>query len=319
MTEWSSFTRIPLKAQVYVRETYFREGLAAATEIFGDNAATALHQAALLLIKPDGLVAGKTPIIISFLRAHHFSIIAVELPSLSRFHWRELWRYQLNAATLDRLAVNDLVLRDQSLLLLLRNNGDPDLPATVRLSGIKGPSDVSLQPPECLRRLLGQPNRILSFIHVADEPADLLRELAIMLDEPALRRALAAFAHGELSPADESLLNEVVSSHEHTARTLDARPALQRVEDALRRGDSREQVAASAARRARSDLERMSRGERISWRPFAQALAATGIQLDKWDVATLGANFITYDEPGVSKLIKAVDAALWRHDPDGAG
>src|SRR5258705_416771 len=121
VTGWSSLTRIPLKAQLYERETYFREGLADASEMWGQNFVPVLRSAALLLIKPDGLTSGKASTVVRFLQDNAFSIAAVEQPVLTRFHWRELWRYQLTSATIDRLGVNDVVLAGRALLLVVRD------------------------------------------------------------------------------------------------------------------------------------------------------------------------------------------------------
>jgi nucleoside diphosphate kinase len=301
------FTRSPIKAELYGLETYFREGLADATQVLGDGVTAALLKSALLVIKPEGLASGKATTIVDFVREHGFSIAAVELPRLSRFQWRELWRYQLGAATLDRLAVNDLILQDQALMLLLRHEGMLDVPATVWLASLKGPSDVSLQSPGCLRKLLAQPNRLFSFFHVSDEPADILREIAILLDVPARRRVLSTLAvSGRLSPVEQQLLDDTLAASDRAARPLDAQVSLERVEQAFRG------ISGAAAERVRANLASMRRGDRISWRPFAQAVGEAGVELDRWDLATLGASFIVYDEPGTSKLIAGVDIGLWR-------
>ena len=303
----TSFTRSPIKAELYGHETYFREGLADATQVLGAGATDALSRSALLVIKPEGLAAGKATTIVNFVREHGFSIAAVDLPRQSRFQWRELWRYQLAAATLDRLAVNDLILQNEALMLLLRHEGMLDVPATVWLASLKGPSDVALQPPDCLRKILAQPNRLFSFFHVSDEPADILREIAILLDVSARRRVLSTLAvSGPLSPAEQRLLDDTLAASDRAARRLDAPVSLSRVEHAFR------DLSGAAAEHVRADLARMRRGERIAWRPFAQAIADSGVELDRWDLATLGASFIVYDEPGTSKLIGGVDIGLWR-------
>lgn len=301
--EWGLLTRIPLKAELYGRETYFREGLADTVELMCPEM---LWPIALLLIKPDGLLTGKSPAILRFLRENGFSVVAVEQPVLTGFHWREMWRYQLNCSTTDRLLVNDLVLPGQALLLILRLERDLDVPASVWLSGLKGPSDVSAQSPQCLRRLLKQPNRILSFFHVADEPADVIRELAILLDTAGRRRVLAACMKGDLSDADREVLNRAVETAQREIRSPDSQPALARAEDALRGRDE-----TPAARQIRVDLARMRRGECIAWAPFARAIAAAEINLDRWDLAVLGAQFVVCDEPGKVKQIKGVDPSLW--------
>lgn len=305
---WQMLTRIAAKAQQYQRETYFRDGLADAAEVLGERFAPMMERGALLMVKPDGLAGGKAATIVEFLKRHDYAITAVETPLLGRFTWRELWRFQLTSATLDRLAVNDLVLRHPALLLMLRYEGECDIPATVRLSVLKGPSDVASQSANCLRRLIGQPNRVFSFFHVADEPADLLRELAILLEGPERRRALASLGSDGLAPGDLQLLDETLAASTSSSRELDAAGALRRALDAAGRATT----ASDSLDHVRADLERMREGAKIAWRPFMRALQDSGLTLDGWDVATLGASFIVYDEPGHTKQIVAVDPTTWR-------
>ena len=61
-----------------------------------------------------------------------------------------------------------------------------------------------------------------------------------------------------------------------------------------------------------TDLQCMAAGRCIAWRPFARALDACELRLDEWDLATLAASFIVYDEPGHAKQIVGVDPASWR-------
>jgi hypothetical protein len=311
--DWNLLTRIPLKAERYRRETYFREGLEDARDSAGLDAICG--RAALILIKPDGIVGGKVPIIIDYLRRQRFDIVAAERVTLGRLQWREMWRYQLTSATLDRLAINDLVLRGSALLLLLRHPGHLDVPASVWLSGLKGPSDVSRQSPDCLRRVLGQPNRVISFIHVADEPADVLRELAILADRTTRRTMWSAFARSETTEAVENLLNEVAHASAGSSRRLDARESLRRLEEAAGMASNRQGGSTKAEIAVLAAIEDMHQGRRIAWRAFVQNLTSAHIDLDPWDLAMLGAAFIVYDEPGHPKSIQAVDAGLWKTRP----
>ena len=310
--QWATLTRMPTKAQLYGCETYFREGLADAQKILGDNITAALHHAAVLVIKPDGLACGKATKIVEFLHSHEFSIIGTALTSLSRLQWRELWRYQLSAATVDRLAVNDLIMRDQILVLLLRHAGALDVPATVWLSSLKGPSAVARQPPHCLRRMLEQPNRLFSFLHTANEPADLLREFAVLFDERDRCQFLSKFTGGALSPADGQLLEDVLAISNQAPRPFDAIASKERLERATRG------ISGIAAETIHSDIARMSRGERIAWRPFAEAVAAAEVKIERWDLAMLGATFIVYDEPGTSKIFGSVDLDAWRRSAESS-
>src|SRR5689334_1083579 len=149
--DWAPISRIPHKAALYGRETYFREGLSDALDAWQDAAFAILHDTALVLVKPDGLAAAKTGVIVDYLEAHGFAIAARANIILNRFVWRELWRHQLTAATLDRLAVNDLIFQGPALLLLLRQEAGAPLPASVRLSGLKGSADLCLQSEHSLR------------------------------------------------------------------------------------------------------------------------------------------------------------------------
>jgi hypothetical protein len=308
MVEWTSLTQIERKQQLYAAETYFRESLADFAEILGDDADAAVRQCALLMVKPDGVAARKLRAALDFLADHGFSVLAVQWAGLAGKTWRELWRYQLNAATLDRLLVNDVVLDGEGLLMLLRRDGSPeDLPAAVLLTELKGPADVSRQDEHCLRKRLNQPNRVFSLVHVANEPADVIRELGVLLDRPARQRAFAAYAAGVLPEADRAVLHRALERDAEPPRDLDPVRAAERVRDAVAGAadtPAKHAVLATAAA--------VSRGERIRWRPFAAALATLGVDVAHWDLATIGASSIHYDEPGLIKTIENVDPALWQ-------
>lgn len=315
MIEWDRLTRMPLKESLCERDVFFRESLADGRDILGGQIAEAVHESALLMVKPDGLVTGKLPIILEFLASHGLRIVTLEEVVFGRFEWRELWRYQLNAATLDRLAINDFALQGPLLLLLLRRNGrgGRDLPATVQLTAMKGPSDVSSQPADCLRRRMRQPNRIFSFFHVADEPADLLRELGVLLPREARRQAWAALgADHPLSDEKQAVLARHIQASSHV-RSLDAPAAVRRATESLERLACTNAGARSAsALRLSAVLARMAQGERIDWRAFVKDVSHSGLELDNWDMAILGAYHITYDEPGHAKQIGGLDMAAWQ-------
>ncbi|MGO4716205.1 nucleoside-diphosphate kinase [Bradyrhizobium sp. 2TAF24] len=303
---WSALTRMPNKARLYQHDTLFREGVADALDVIGDRLGAILHRSALVMIKPEGLAGGKARTIVDFLQAHGFAIAAATLPFLTRLQWRELWRYQLAAATLDRLAVNDLILCDQALVLLLRHDGTLETPATVHLGVLKGPADIARQSPSCLRRLLAQPNRLFSYCHVADEPADILRELAVLFDGPLRRQLLANMVSGQLSAIDTRVLERTLVASTQHARPFESEGAIARMADAVRG------ICGVAAEQIRADIATMRRGEPIRWQPFVRAVAAAGIDIERWDLALLGAAFTVHDEPGVAKTIASVDAAAWR-------
>ena len=289
-------------------------------EVLGDDAGPVLRHGATLMMKPDGLAAGKLGTVSGFLADNGFTVVAVARPELTRFTWRELWRYQLTPSTCDRLAVNDLVLCRPALLLVLRHDDPEGVPATVRLAGLKGPADVADQWPGCLRARLAQPTKVFSYVHVADEPVDLVRELGVLLEPPERARVLAALRDRDrpLPAADRALLDGALEADRRVVRDMDPAAAVERAADALAALPD-ERRSGPAADRLRADLDRMRAGGPIAWAPFAWAVAETGVKLDEWDLALLGACFISTDVPGVGKAIGSVRADDWRTGPGPAG
>ncbi|WP_320777273.1 nucleoside-diphosphate kinase [Streptomyces sp. CRN 30] len=311
MVDWPALTRSRTKRELYARETYFREGLADAEEVADGQLSTVLHEGALLVVKPDGLASGQLLPVLDYLGEHGFTVAGARDLLFQPFHWRELWRYQLTSATLDRLAVNELVLgAGPALLLLLRGEPGHLLPGAVRLSTLKGSATLEMQKPGTLRALLGQPNRILSYVHVADEPADLLRELGLLLDPAARRALLGSLVNGAPAAEDEDTLRRARERFAAPVRSLDRADALERVTRAVD-----EAGPGPAADAARYRLERMARDERVAWRPFLAELDAAGARPDRWDLAVLGTYVIEYDEPGFAKVLTNPDARSWESVP----
>jgi hypothetical protein len=303
--DWSALTRSGRKAKLYKQETYFREGLGAAAETFNQRLPDFLHRAALLVIKPEGLVSDKVGAIVEFVRRNGFTIMRVFDVEITRLGWREMWRYQLSAASVDRLAVNDLIMCNRALVVLLRHEGVLAIPATVHLSVLKGPSDKSRQPVHCLRRLLDQPNRLFSLLHSADEPADLVREIAILLDDRTRRAAMSGLLDDQLCDLHETLLNEKIAASISDGRQFKTALAIDRLVQAL---EGFENCASQIIRR---DVVKIRAGEKIAWQPFARAIEDAGVTIDRWDLALIGATSIEYDAQGMSKIITSVGTRPW--------
>ncbi|MEV0642256.1 hypothetical protein AB0I77_46550 [Streptomyces sp. NPDC050619] len=302
--DWSRFTRTGLKADLYEREPHFREGLADARDVWGTAFDETLHQAALFMVKPEGQVTdGVVRVVRTFLDEQSYEVIAVRNVWLDRLMWREMWRYQLTSATLDRFAVSDewLVL-GPALLLALRATRRHELPASVHLTSLKGSATLADQQPNTLRSRLRQANRMLSLIHVADEPADVLRELAVLLDRPERQEVLRRYLGDEMHPDDKQLLEDATALPK---RSLDPVAALGRVEKTvLASGGEMPDVLAAA-------FAAMRAGGRIRWAGFASAIDTYRPLIDPWDLVVLGTTHIEYDEPGTSKLLVNPDPKSW--------
>ncbi|WP_253838358.1 nucleoside-diphosphate kinase [Actinokineospora globicatena] len=291
----------------YRRETYYREALRDVERVLGDRATEVLHATALLMVKPDGIAAGKVEAVLDFLADRGFAVVVARRPGFTPLLWREMWRYQLTSATIDRLALNDSVYVGAGLLLLLRDERPDTLPATLRLASLKGSADLAKQRPGTLRDLLRQHNRNFSYIHVADEPADLVRELGLLLDTAQRRGALRALAAGA-GPTDEEAaeLSRLVTAERAagTHRSFAPDEAGTAVAAALRRAEGGEH--------AMKLLEQLRAGAPVGWVEVVEAVRACGAEVHHWDLAALGAGLIVCDEPGERKVITNPAPGSWR-------
>jgi hypothetical protein len=302
-----------LKAQLYASETYFRESLSDFTEVLGDSLSDTLWRTGLLIVKPDGLAASKLRTICRYLVENHLLVVGSALFSFNPTSAREFWRYQFTLATLDRLAVNDRVLlAGPALLLMLTDARSHDLPTSVRMSLLKGAADLSVQQAGTLRSLLGQPNRLCSMIHCADEPADLIRELGVLLDAPTRRRLLRSIQRQEPSALDRAALEDALRISDEGRLNLDVESARRRMMAATRACDAQTPKQARALETVMSGLDQMGRGGVVAWRRFARALEHLPLQVDPWDIALLGSTFIVLDEPGAAKVLVGPDPEAWR-------
>jgi nucleoside diphosphate kinase len=195
---WSHLTRDGEKERLYAVDTHFREGLDEFEVHCGHDGRRVLHSAALVLIKPDALVTGNFETIVNFFASRGLTYVFADLVTFDRLTSRELWRYQHTLATPDRLAVEDIALTaGPSVLLLASYTGS--VPATVYASELKGAAGVGKGSNRTLRSVLNRPNPLFSMLHTSDEPADLLRELSILLP-PESRSAAWAALNGRADP-----------------------------------------------------------------------------------------------------------------------
>lgn len=308
----ASLTRNPQKPALYSREPYFREALGDLEDLLGAHTLTTVLRHGLIVVKPDGHALGKTSSVLDFYARHGFEVVDARPVTFTRSIWRSMWIYQMTQASVDRLLVNDLVINGAGLALLLRDTTDGVLPAAVRLCELKGPARMEEQNEDCLRRVVGQPNRIFSLVHSADEPADLIRELGILFSQRERRAVAAAMRTGELSMDAIRLLEAV--------RRADERPRRIFSRDASRK----EVVAAITQRITEPDLPAASRealaraaDDVDSCRPlrvpeFFATLLDAGVAVDAWDLAVTVSFVMENDDPGASKMVDNLGAAAWK-------
>jgi nucleoside diphosphate kinase len=195
-------TAAPGKRQQYTADPLLREGWATLVGVLGWEAALRFAaEIAMAWLRPDVAAAGAIGDVAARIEAAGFVAVGAAVVRLGRADVRALWWWQLKRATAERLLLLDAVAAlGRGLVVLYRHpDGDP----AQRLTLLKGGNDPAGRAPDSLRSVAGSPNRLLTMVHTSDDPADVVRELAVFLPWRE-RAALAASAWACGSPASSS-------------------------------------------------------------------------------------------------------------------
>jgi nucleoside diphosphate kinase len=312
---WRALTVSREKFDHYAGDAAFRHGWAAVCEVLGDQRMALLQRLAMVVIQPDGLAAGCADRCLDYLEEASFTPLAMRTLHLDASRFREMWRYQSNVATYESLVLGELVCTktDSVMLLLWDGTPEPDLPASVRLTALKGHSDPARRHPAQLRSVIGALNWVFVMVHGSDEPIDVVRELAVMMDSDELAQLLAGVRD---RPAEQPAR----AARAELSRSIDRIPghrlSISRAVADLRRRIARQGTAVpapAAAQRAQAALVAACNGDRLDWRTWSRDLQTLRIDLAGWDVLLVAAEHIQHERAGVVRLIEGgagVDA--WR-------
>jgi hypothetical protein len=290
VNRWPMLTRLSEKAAYFSLDTYFRQALVSLEAAWGQQMAEQIRPLASILFRPDAVVGRRIPACLEFLAGHGFIPLAAVPLRMTRHMALELWRFQHNAGTLDRIAATEHLIAagDSLYVLLLDTSGAQEVPATVRLRGLKGngAGDPAGAAPT-LRSTARIVNRILAMVHTADEPMDLVRELGIFFDAAARLRLLQVARSAQ--PMFMSSILEAL--HEaNPSVELDPQAALDRMR--IRYGY-------------------------ISEAEAGQFAASPEVSLPVWDRVLICSHYIRYDTSD-DMLILGNGEAEWRslaHEP----
>lgn len=188
----------PVKRDYYGDDPYFWEGWSSFVAAAGGTAAahlagTELRHVTFLVVKPEAVVGRKVGPILSFLAARGFRVVGAWPVTMGRHEVRSIWRYQFNALPVANIRVFEMMVGGDDLFLVGVEHGlaggEPSAPDL--LSRSKG-SSADPTGRGSLRDVLGRPALLVSYVHTPDEPADVLRELAVLVGPRQQRRILAA-------------------------------------------------------------------------------------------------------------------------------
>lgn len=279
------------KRRLYGADTYFQESFEQ-LQALTDDVTGFTHRHAALLLKPDAVVARRLLPAVDWLAEHGFRIVAAAPTRLSRTAVRSLWYFQWNLATPYRRRLAGLFLHDtDSLVLVVRPEADTDIPASVLLTGMKGPTDPDARVPGQLRHLLGRYSYLLNLVHTPDEPADVLRELAVHFDDDARDRLFrSALAGEDVAAHAVELADRMYAATK--PRELDFEPAVERLRGALSGHRGLDPSAAP--------------------RELLESAWSHGADLDPWDTVIVGSTVLPMRQPGRAPVLDGADADAWR-------
>ena len=180
-----ALSNTPQKLEIYRNDFYYEWSFNQALNILQDEFLYILKNTALLLIKPDANIMNRIPIILRLLDSNGYELLYVARLQVTHTQATEMWKYQWSAATIDRIIVNEKLMElGPSFFLLLRNRQHTHSsaqPLSAYLTEQKGAANKKLQKAENFRAVLKPLNIILNYIHTADEPADVIREIGVLV------------------------------------------------------------------------------------------------------------------------------------------
>lgn len=224
---WPLLTSSPGKARAFARDLWLGESWSTLTAVFG--AAGAYRFAwgvGLVWLRPDAFAAGVGRRVLNAIVTGGFRPVATCPVRLGRGDARGLWAYTARCAPPEGLCFLDAVVRlgPGLLLLCVQDHADdyrarrPGVDArtvgggttvAARLTDLKGGNDPASRPVGCLRQVAGSPNAALTMLHSADEPADVVRELGVLVDAPTrtqlVTEAATRWRDGRVCPVEDAL------------------------------------------------------------------------------------------------------------------
>ncbi|MBG0807928.1 hypothetical protein IY145_00580 [Methylosinus sp. H3A] len=203
---WPYLTRLPEKVALYNSDVEFRYSFGLLYQMDPKALNEFLSEYGIIVLKPETFFARRALLAISFLKQHGYDVRHVLYLELSANIAANIWRYSLNIATIDRLILLLGVLTQRpALAMIVRRKHKDERPCTTSLSKLKGSSLILDRDENTLRGLLAGPNPYLNYVHTADEPADLIRELPTWFGFDSVKSVVTNVLGNESVSFDEEL------------------------------------------------------------------------------------------------------------------
>jgi nucleoside diphosphate kinase len=306
-------SRLEKKRELFSADPFFCAAWGQIIDRWGSETRGRLWRLSSVIFKPEAVVGRSIGRGLAFLRRCGFTPVTAHAVQLARDSVEEIARYQINVATTERVeVVHQLTGAAPSLLTLMVDKRQPlDVPATVRLVGLKGHVDPARRPPQSLRSALGSSSRLVNHVHTPDEPADVVRELGVLIDPEARSSVLDAIeAEKDRTAEAEATARRLYAAHPR--HDLDFDGALDRIDVAAQRLEGRAAPRATELtelRRLCHMLRTRRDGDHARLFELADAL---GVKAALWDRIVVAAELVEADVPGEEPTLPTVGIDLWR-------
>jgi hypothetical protein len=298
-------TVIPQKLRLYLQDIDFREALLRLSYAGDRPPIEFARQLTCFVIKPDGIVCRKGAAILDFMLAQGLMPVGVRRLRLRHQTMHAIWRYQWNRAAMDRIRLSTLMgsSADSLLVAVADPRRSSAVPLAVRLWALKGTAFAAERQPHHLRTHLGINGRFFGYVHLPDEPADLIRELGLMFPADGLSHFLLG-----LEPwrdATSEALRELRQLESETEPLeIDDELSLARLRERMSRGELEPKLAeqfsaATKDRHRRASITLAGIDDACFFRRCTQ--------LD-WDLVVVAATRVLENLRGLEPLINSGEA-----------
>tara|TARA_R110002110_G_scaffold98919_1_gene253003 strand:- start:3352 stop:4320 length:969 start_codon:yes stop_codon:yes gene_type:complete len=306
-----NLTKNAEKRRLFGGDPYYRDAWDDICELWPEESERAgvLHDTALVIFRPDAIVSRRLEIAMRTFSDHGMVPVASTLFRYDRMKVREGWRYQLNIATRDRIDVMDMVLaQTPSILVLWRHNGPfSQVPASVRLSSLKGPSLPAKREPGNLRYQMGRAQvSVLTFIHISDEPADVIRELGVFMAGKARREMLRQVRSGhDVQGEVDRLIHKVYDRYPpHDILMVDT---IKKIRASLS-GRNEAEARDHSILRQLTDIQ-FSKNK--DWRKLLATCQRQGVVLDAWERIAVAAELSSRHFDDLKPILPDIGRSIW--------
>jgi nucleoside diphosphate kinase len=320
--DWQQLTALRAKRALYPDDSFFREGYSDWSASLGKDTRPCLLRTAMVLFKPEAVAGRRIAVASGLLEQRGFVPVAAQVVRFDRTLYHSLYRYQLRRATRDKVRLYTRWVAGLPALMVAYLDTSPmiGIPASVRLKMIKGPAVVDRRRGDDLRSLLRSTNSIINFVHSADEPADLLREVPICVRadrrEGFLRDIRAADTTGGSIALRRLIarLDRRVPEHD-----MDPHAAGRRIRG-LAAGEADHPSRGPVSRECIAMVDEVLSGKSVlNLSAFEGTLRSLLDRVDPFDVYVFGAEFIERDRPGEQGDLDEDCVSCWLSAAQTAG